>query len=79
MTTELTAREQIRALVESTDTIIAEWLAFEKAEGASYNTLAAYRKGLNVFTAWLRESNATPQPGPEATPRLVPTNRPLDT
>jgi len=51
MTTGLTVKQD-RALTESAESITAEWLEFERAEGASRLTLIAYRKGLAVFEAW---------------------------
>jgi len=47
------------AITESTITLVNEWLDWCKADGdASVLTLAAYRKGLDVFTGWLRDNPA---------------------
>jgi len=54
MTTELTTRDRVQALAVATESIIAEWLEYERQEGASANTLSAYRKGIGVFVAWLQ-------------------------
>jgi len=60
MTTGIALRDDNRALTESLQTVIDAWLDYERGEGASAATLAAYRKGLDVWAAWLTESNATP-------------------
>lgn len=49
-------REQI-AITADVTALLDEWLAYCKdADGASPKTLTAYRKGMQVFTDWLRDT-----------------------
>ena len=56
--TEFATAEQAQALAVTTDDLIRQWLEHEQQEGASSYTLKAYRKGINVFTAWLLGTGA---------------------
>jgi integrase/recombinase XerD len=54
MSTELATKGPGTGLTLAiTDALKAEWLDYERANGASDNTLAAYRKGLDTFESWL--------------------------
>ncbi len=58
MATTNLVKAQSQELTEAlTDEIVAEWLRYEAEENdASSNTVATYRKGLSVFTAWCRDN-----------------------
>ncbi|MBN1936527.1 MAG: tyrosine-type recombinase/integrase [Anaerolineae bacterium] len=59
--TELSPVQPSQALSDDNiAALIDTWLAFERAEGASENTLDAYRKGIAVFRTWLDAHNETP-------------------
>lgn len=44
------------ALTERTPELIDRWLAWKRADGASDNTIATYRRSIAQFVDWLRES-----------------------
>lgn len=52
-------------LADNTASLVAAWLEYERQEGAAPTTLDAYRKGLDVFMAWLlatgRAGDVTPE------------------
>lgn len=55
MTTAIETTNKTAIEVLTTE-VTQEWLAYEKAEGASDNTLAAYKKGLAIWQQWLQDN-----------------------
>jgi integrase/recombinase XerD len=71
MTANLPTIIQGQALVESTKALVQEWLDYEGGEGASQNTVAAYRRGLDRFVAWLQANRAERVPPGGVAPEVI--------
>ena len=57
MNTQLATRD-IATIATTDAALVDEWLEHERAgNGASENTLIAYRRGLDVFAGWLRDQD----------------------
>jgi len=44
------------ALTDAAPALIEQWLAWKRADGASANTIQTYRRSIDQFVDWLRES-----------------------